>query len=150
MLLLALAGCGSPAQPVDGGLAGAEARMMMPIDQALGHRLAREHIRRDVTLHFAGQRPPGRGEPFGQPLGEARSRRNSTIVFSDQVSCQKAFLVALEDMQNQARAANADAVVQIKSVHRGSDLASATAFQCDRGGMNVSVTLTGTLAKLKS
>ena len=133
------------------------------VAEALGSTLAQRLIKPDIALHFAG----GGAAPNGAALGPVEVSRKGGIGLVDygptdrrfpntiagnhdrttRDACQKAFLTALRDLQAKARAAGADAVVDIRSNYRGEEKASASHYVCGHGAWAAGVALKGRMIR---
>jgi hypothetical protein len=129
-----------------GGVAeGRDDRLMFPIKEALTSSRAEGRISPDVKLFFAGEKYPA---PV-QRLGTFKSNRKTNGVGkSDQEACNWAFLTTVLSLQERARKEGGNAVVDIKSVYKGTVTSSATEFMCGAGSIMAGVALEGTVVKL--
>jgi hypothetical protein len=100
----------------------------------------------DVPYYFVGQSHPG----VAKKIGTWASNKSTSGAFrSDEVSCQIAFLSAVIQLQTRAQAEGGNAVIDIKSITRGTKLESATQYRCVAGAVIVHVGLEGTVVKTK-
>jgi uncharacterized protein YbjQ (UPF0145 family) len=98
-----------------------------------------------VKLFFGPQKTPA----VLQKITTANTTDKASIAGgTDAAACQAAFLSALQNLQKNAKAAGANAVVNIESLFRHSETHSATEFECHAGGHSVVVTLQGDVVKI--
>jgi len=100
----------------------------------------------DIPYYFVGQSHPG----VANKIGTWSSNKSTSGAFrSDEASCQTAFLSALIQLQTRAQSEGGNAVIDIKSITRGTKLESATQYRCVAGAIIVHVGLEGTVVKTK-
>jgi len=101
----------------------------------------------EVPFYMAGEKHP----KVKQDLGEfSTDQRTSGVARSDEAACQIAFLSAIIQLQKRANAQGGNAVVDVRSITRHQDLASATQFRCAAGAVVANVALTGRVVKMAS
>ena len=119
--------------------------LMFPLDKAIAEGKAKGKIQDDIKLYFSGQK---HGEPT-QKFGTFTSNRKTNAVGkSDQEACNWAFLSTIMSLQERARKEGGNAVIDIKSVYKGTVKESATEFMCGAGSMMAGVALEGRIAKI--
>ncbi len=98
----------------------------------------------DIPYYFLGQKRP----KYSKKIGTWASNRSSSGAFrGDEESCKIAFLSTLIRLQERAKAEGGTAIVDIRSVTRGTKFESATEYRCVAGSMVVHVGLEGTVVK---
>jgi uncharacterized protein YbjQ (UPF0145 family) len=116
------------------------------IEEALKHGDDAERIDPNIALVFAGQQ---HGE-IEKKLGSAEfSQKSNGFNRSDEYACQRAFLSALLNLQQEARQKGANAVVNITSHYYKESLASATHYACGSGFLMSGVTMKGDFVTLR-
>jgi len=100
----------------------------------------------DIPWFMSGQKHPGVAERM-----QLQKSQKATNKFGkeDDYACSIAFMSAIIQLQKRAKQLGANAIVDIKSVTRGSDLDSATKYKCNLGTFTATVGLTGVPVKLK-
>lgn len=122
-----------------------ETDLVLPIQEELESELARERLF-DVPFYFHDQEHPAVARRIST---ETTDRSTRGIFRSDRGGCRVAFLSALRYLQNRAKAAGADAIIEIKSVTLDRELESATEYRCVAGTTIVRVGLKGVLVELE-
>jgi uncharacterized protein YbjQ (UPF0145 family) len=117
----------------------------LPAQAAADSALGKERLL-DVPFFLTGQKHPA----VKKELGEFKTnKRTNAFGKSDEEACQVAFLSAIIALQERARKEGGNAVVDIKSVTKNNDLASATQYRCVVGAVVANVALTGKVVELK-
>jgi hypothetical protein len=98
-----------------------------------------------VSFHFRGAAAPAVLERHGEAT---TSRRTNGVGKSDETSCQWVMLSALKALQDAAKARGANAVVDIVSMTKNEEFASATEYRCAAGGLMSAVALRGEYARV--
>ena len=98
----------------------------------------------DVPFFMSGQKHAKVARDFGVFTS---NKRTNAFGKSDEAACQIAFLSAIISLQNRATKLGGDAVVDIKSITKSSELDSATNYRCAAGNVIVNVVLTGRVVK---
>jgi hypothetical protein len=115
------------------------------IDFVLQSSEGRDRFDDTVKFHWSGQ-PASEGV---QTLSIHTSERKTFLpTRTEKEACDQSFLEALAALRDAARAAGADAVVDIKSLHKNREFRSATQYECRLGYLAAGVTLEGKLAKV--
>jgi len=92
----------------------------------------------------------GGNSDSAQQLGTfTANRKSNSIGKSDEEACTRAFMSAVISLQERAKKEGGNAVVNIRSVYRKTNLASADKYVCGAGNMMAGVALEGTVVKLK-
>jgi hypothetical protein len=100
----------------------------------------------DVPVFMAGEVHAAATSDLGVFTSNRRTNASNK---SDEAACQIAFLSAVIALQTRARALGADAVVDVRSITRHDDLASATQYRCVAGAFVANVALEGRMVKLE-
>ena len=75
-------------------------------------------------------------------------RKTFSPTRTEREACDQSFVEALAALRDAARAAGANAVVEIKSLYKNREFRSPTEYECRLGYFAAGVTLEGTLVKL--
>ncbi len=119
--------------------------LLFPVKAATDSVLGKEKLL-DVPFYFKGQKHASPKKVHG----EWRTNKQSRGAFrSDEASCEVALLSALIQLQRRVQAEGGDAVIDIVSITRGKETASASEYRCVAGSMIVHVGLKGTVVSLK-
>jgi hypothetical protein len=97
-----------------------------------------------VRFHWSGQAMPDGVQSVSIHTSE---RKTFLPTRTEKEACDQSFLEALAALRDAARKAGADAVVDIKSLHKNREFRSATQYECRLGYFAAGVTLEGKLAK---
>jgi uncharacterized protein YbjQ (UPF0145 family) len=115
------------------------------IDFVLQSSEGRDRFDDTVRFQWSGQ-PAIEGT---QTLSIHTSERKTFLpTRTEKEACDQSFIEALAALRDAARAAGADAVVDIKSLHKNREFRSATQYECRLGYLAAGVTLEGKLAKV--
>jgi hypothetical protein len=111
----------------------------------MGSPEARERFDETIRFYWSGQAAPA-------PLQTVRIHTSERKTFSptrtEREACDQSFVEALAALRDAARAAGANAVVEIKSLYKNREFRSPTEYECRLGYFAAGVTLEGTLVKL--
>lgn len=126
----------------------AEARddhLKMPVAEALAAPPAQEKLDRSIKLYFGDQAHPAIARKIGVwKTNKKTNKFNKT----EQQACEWAFLSAMLALQDRARREGGDAVVNIVSVYKDVEFASAKQYTCGVGAMVAGVAFRGDVVKL--
>jgi uncharacterized protein YbjQ (UPF0145 family) len=100
----------------------------------------------EIPFYMTGQKHPAVAKDLGV---FTTNRRTNAFGKSDEAACEIAFLSAIIALQSRAQTMGGNAVVDIKSITKHNDLASASEYRCAAGGVVANVVLTGRVVKLK-
>jgi hypothetical protein len=115
-----------------------------PIRFALEQPEARTKLDRAVKLYFGKAPHPA----VAGDLGDFKTNKKTrSFGRGDQEACDWAFLSAVMQLQDRARALRADAVVEIESCYKNQPFVSDTEYQCGAGGFAAGVALRGRFVK---
>lgn len=98
-----------------------------------------------VQFYWAGQDGPAPAQAFTVQISE---RKTFTPTRTEREACDQSFIEALAALRNAAKAAGANAVVNIKSLYKNREFRSPVEYECRLGYFAASVTLEGTLVRL--
>ncbi len=122
-----------------------DTRLRLPISEALNNANAKAQLDSSVKLFFGPQAHPKAAKSYGVVT---TNKKTNFFNKSDKEGCEWAFLSAMLALQDRARREGGDAVVNIRSVYRGADLASETEYECGAGTMVGGVSFSGEIVKL--
>ena len=136
MVVLALLPIGAQAK---------DEQRLFEIAFVMGTPDAKERFDETVRFYWSGQAAPAPVQTFNIHTSE---RRTFAPTRTEQEACDQSFIEALAALRDAARAAGANAVVDIKSLYKNREFRSATQYECRLGYFAAGVTLEGTLVKL--
>lgn len=120
----------------------ADETVQMPIKDGLeAGKHTKNTISDDIKLYFGKQKAPGVSKTIWEGSTTQKSMRKS-----QKEHCETAFVSAILRLQDRARKEGGNAVVNIVS---GGSNESATEYTCTSGRVTGSVTLRGSVVKLK-
>jgi len=117
-----------------------------PIKDVLQSKLAKDDIRPEIRLYFAGQTHPGVSKSFGTFVS---NKKANSAFKSDKAACERAFVSAILSLQDRARREGGNAIIDIQSDYKSHLFSSATHYRCGAGAIIAGVALKGTIIKLK-
>lgn len=138
VFLIAVAGCALPAHARD-------ERLLLDIGAALASAEGRDRFDDTVQFYWGEQPYPAVRQSFGI---HTSTRKRFAPTQTDQDACQTAFIAALAALRDAAKAAGANAVVDIKSLYKNREFRSETQYECRAGYVVTGVTLEGRLVTL--
>ncbi len=100
----------------------------------------------DVPFYMAGEKHGAIAKDYGTITS---NRRTNAFGKSDEEACQIAFLSAVIALQSRAEQLGGNAVVDVKSLTKNQDLASASKYRCAAGGVVANVALSGRVVRIK-
>jgi len=98
-----------------------------------------------VRFHWSGQPLPEGMQSLSIHTSE---RKTFLPTRTEKQACDESFIEALAALRDAARAAGANAVVDIKSLYKNREFRSATQYECRLGYFAAGVTLEGRLVRL--
>ena len=127
--------------------AGRDDHIKLPIQGALEKSQSyKTTVDSDIKLYWGSQKTPA----VERKMGEFTSNKKTNAANkSDQEACDLAFISAAAALQQRARKEGGNAVINIRSVYRGANVASQREYVCGAGNIMVGVTLEGTVVNLK-
>lgn len=120
-------------------------RMLFDIRAALASPEGQDRFDDTVQFFWGDQPYPQPLQTFGIHTTE---RKRFAPTRTDQGACDHAFIAALAALRDHAKAAGANAVVDIKSIYRNREFRSDTQYECRAGYIVTGVSLEGRLVKL--
>ena len=120
-------------------------RLTLKIKDALEHSDAKQKLDVGIRLYFGKRAHPKALQDLGDYKANEKTRAMGR---SDQEACDWAFLSAVLKLQERARNLQANAVVDIVSLHKNETIASETDYVCGAGSMMSGVALQGHFVKL--
>ena len=111
----------------------------------MGSPEARERFDDTIRFYWSGQAAPAPLQTFKIHTSE---RKTFSPTRTEREACDQSFVEALAALRDAARAAGANAVVEIKSLYKNREFRSPTEYECRLGYFAAGVTLEGTLVKL--
>ena len=143
-VVVTLAAIGAASQALG---ASRDEHLRFPIQAALEKSQSyKTKIDYDVRLFFGKQKLPRVAKRMATFSANTKS---NAVGKPDQEACDIAFISAVADLQQRARRAGGNAVINIKSTYRGEDLDSPNDYVCGAGTIMVGVTLEGTVVRLE-
>jgi hypothetical protein len=117
----------------------------LPFAEVLEMPEAKEKLDGSIKFYLAGQPTPKVLERRGEDVA---NRKTNGAGKSDEFGCRWAALSALIALQEKARQAGANAVIDIVSYYKRDTFKSATEYECHAGALIIGVALKGTYAKV--
>jgi hypothetical protein len=105
-------------------------KYILPIEAALQSSMPAEKPDGAVKCFFAGQETPRVITAIGSGTTHRKARTNRSI---DGKACNEAFLLALADLRKRAKQLGANAVINIVSYYKKTELANGAEFECHAG-----------------
>lgn len=100
----------------------------------------------DIKIYLAGQTTP---EVLSRQGEEVTNRKTNGFGKSDEDGCRWAALSGLMALQEKAKAAGANAIIDVVSYYKRQTYESASDYECHAGALIVGVAFKGTIAKVK-
>lgn len=119
--------------------------LKLPLADVLAMPEAKGKLDGTVKFYLKGQRTPKIVEVRGE---DVTNKKTSGVGKSDEFGCKWAALSALIALQNSAKQAGANAVVDIVSYYKKNEFKSATQYECHAGTFVVGVALKATYARI--
>lgn len=120
-------------------------RLLFSIEDALASAEGQDRFDDTIRFYWGEQAHAPPEHRFGI---YSASQKVNALTKTDQQACRHAFLSALATLRDQARKANANAIVNIKSLHDGREFVSDDQFECRAGYLITSVDLEGRVVRL--
>lgn len=118
---------------------------MRPIEAALKSDEAKQKLDPKFRIYFGKQAHP----KVEKSLGETAMKRSTTMSASDDYDpCVHAFVRAMLDFQERARAAGGNAAVNVRSNYKNNEVSSETEYTCVSGSLVTAVAFKGEMVKL--
>ena len=122
-------------------------RLTFSINDAMSTPAAREKLRPGVDFYFGSAPHPDVVESLGQTIVNLKT---NAFGKSDLAACQWVFLSVLIELQQRAREAGGNAVIDIESYYKKEIFRSDTQFMCGAGSTIAGVAFRGTIVKLRT
>ena len=120
-------------------------RMLFDVDGTLAGAEGKDRFDDTVQFYFGDRTHSQPLQAFGVHTSE---RRTFAPIRTDAEACQHAFIEALAALRDAAKAAGANAVINIKSLYKNREFRSPTQYECRVGYITASVTLESRLVSL--
>ncbi|MCE9667089.1 excinuclease ATPase subunit [Myxococcus stipitatus] len=117
-----------------------------PLAEVLQMPEAQQKLDGTVKFYLAGQKTPKVLESLGE---DVTNKKTNGVGKSDEDACRWVTLSALIALQEGAKKRGANAVVDIVSYYKKSEVRSPTDVECHAGTFVVGMALKGTYAKVK-
>lgn len=124
-----------------------DSALHFPVSAAIAAGRSQGILDGSVQFYFAGQKTPAIAKRFGESVS---NRKTNAVGKSDSQACEWVMLSALQALQEEAKARNANAVIDIVSYYKKRTYSSATEYECHAGGIMAGVALKGSLARIDS
>jgi uncharacterized protein YbjQ (UPF0145 family) len=118
----------------------------LPFDQVVAEATASGKLDGSVKFYLAGKTPAGAQVVRS---GVTTSKKTNAFNKTDEGACSWALQSALISMQQAAKAAGANAVVDIASNYKHVEYKDAEKYECHAGALMAGVALKANLAKVK-
>lgn len=137
---VALAGFAALAMPAGA----ADHLYQLTIANAMASPIAQRKLDNTVRYYFGDTKFPGHDESFGYYI---TNKKTNAVGRSDEVSCTRAFLSAMIELQTRAHQLGANAVINIHSYYKKKDVSSETQVECYSGLLMSGVALRAEFVK---
>lgn len=117
----------------------------LAVDSVTDPSYAQGKLDGSVSFYFAGQKTPAIALRLGEGV---TNRKTNSFGKGDEEPCRWAMLSALMQMQEEAKAKGANAVIDIVSYYKKKEFSSPTDFECHGGNVMVGVALKGDYVKI--
>lgn len=122
-----------------------DTKYLLPISTALEAKEAKEKLDGSVKFFFGNQETPKILTKLGT---DVTNQKTNAVGKSDEKACNWVFLSAMIQLEKRAKQMGANAVVNIVSYYRKSEMSSPTEFECHAGAVIAGVALKGEFVKL--
>lgn len=119
----------------------------LPFDAVLQEALNAGRLDGSVQFHLAGNKPSGTVSVVKS--GVTTSKKTNAFNKTDEAACNWALQSALINLQQAAKAAGANAVVDIASNYKHVEYKDSQKYECHAGAIMAGVALKGSLANVK-
>ena len=119
----------------------------LPFEAAVQEALNAGRLDGSVKFYLAGTKPAGKVSVIKS--GVTTSKKTNAFNKSDEGACSWAMQSALIAFQNAAKAAGANAVVNLASNYKNVEYKNAENYECHAGAIMAGVAIKGDLAKVK-
>jgi uncharacterized protein YbjQ (UPF0145 family) len=122
-----------------------DTKYLLPISAALEAKEAKEKLDGSIKFFFGNQETPKILTKLGT---DVTNQKTNAVGRSDEKACNWVFLSAMIQLEKRAKQMGANAVVNIVSYYRKSEMSSPTEFECHAGAVIAGVALKGEFVKL--
>ncbi|RAM63945.1 excinuclease ATPase subunit [Herbaspirillum rubrisubalbicans] len=122
-----------------------DTKHLLPLDSTSNMKDKDGILDGSVKFYFAGQPHPAVLEKIST---DVTNQKTNAVGKSDEEACKWVFLSALVQLHKKAKELGGNAVVNIVSYYKKSEMASATEFECHAGATMAGVALKGDIVKL--
>ncbi|MCP1574219.1 uncharacterized protein YbjQ (UPF0145 family) [Herbaspirillum rubrisubalbicans] len=122
-----------------------DTKHLLPLDSTSNMKDKDGILDGSVKFYFAGQAHPAVLEKIST---DVTNQKTNAVGKSDEEACKWVFLSALVQLHKKAKELGGNAVVNIVSYYKKSEMASATEFECHAGATMAGVALKGDIVKL--
>ncbi len=119
----------------------------LPFDQVVTEAVNAGRLDGSVKFYLAGNQPAGKVSVVRS--GVTTSKKTNAFNKSDEEACSWVLQSALIAMQNEAKAAGANAVVDLASNYKHVEYKDPQKYECHAGAVMAGVALKGNLAIVK-
>jgi uncharacterized protein YbjQ (UPF0145 family) len=119
----------------------------LPFDAVVQEALSAGRLDGSVKFYLAGNQPAGSSSVL--KAGVTTSKKTNAFNKSDEAACNWALQSALIHLQKAAKAAGANAVVDIASNYKHVEYKDSQKYECHAGALMAGVALKGNLANVK-
>lgn len=119
----------------------------LPFDTAVQEALNAGRLDGSVKFYLAGNKPAGKVSVVR--AGVTTSKKTNAFNKTDEAACSWALQSALIHLQKAAKAAGANAVVDIASNYKHVEYKDSQKYECHAGAVMAGVALKGSLANVK-
>ncbi|WP_339458801.1 excinuclease [Pseudomonas sp. EA_105y_Pfl2_R69] len=119
----------------------------LPFDAVVQEALSAGRLDGSVKFYLAGNKPAGSVSVVKS--GVTTSQKTNAFNKSDEGACSWALQSALIRLQNAAKAAGANAVVDLASNYKNVEYKDSQKYECHAGAIMAGVALKGNLANVK-
>ncbi|WP_434704706.1 excinuclease [Pseudomonas sp. Z1-12] len=121
--------------------------LYLPFDKVVNEAIRTGKIDRSVKFYLAGDEPQGKVSVLS--AGEVTNKKTNAFNKSDVEACEWVVQSALISLHQAAKAAGANAVINIVSFYKRNERQDATTYECHAGAIMAGVALKGDLAKVQ-
>ncbi len=119
----------------------------LPFDSVVAEATQAGRLDGSVKFYLAGKQPAGQVTVINPNI--TTSKKTNAFNKSDEAACSWALQSALIRLQQAAKAAGANAVVNIASNYKNIEYKNAERYECHAGALMAGVALKGQLASVK-
>ena len=120
-------------------------RLMFSVKDAMSMEKAKNALDGDIRFYFGDQKHPKILKNFGEVM---TNKKTNAFNKTDKSACEWAFLSAMVSFQSRIAREGGNAVVNIRSYYKRSEVSSTTEFECGAGKFVAGVTFKGDIVTL--